>query len=51
MGENPKVVWANFSTLSQAVLPHSNICAFNACNHFQSWNLGPGPTAIKQIAE
>ncbi len=41
MGENLKVVWAEFSTLSEAVLLHNKENAQHAYDHLLSWKLGP----------
>ncbi len=43
-----KAVFAEYSTLSQAVLLNCNMCAQHTHGHFQTWKLCPGLALIKK---
>ncbi len=49
MGENLKVVWADFSTLSQAVLLKRNMSKYNTHSHFSTCKLGPGFVPLGKV--
>ncbi len=49
MGDNLKVVWAEFSTLSQAVWVTGGISAWNTHSHFQSRKPDPGFVLLAEL--
>jgi hypothetical protein len=48
-GENSKVVLAEFSALSLAVLLQMNANEQLTCSHFHSWKLGPGFVLLDEV--